>query len=86
MAYSTTDGYESRTVKGRAASTTLHGMKAICAYMGKSESTILKYIKNEGLPAAKIGGEWVSDRDLVDEWRMQAIVAGRSCKSESEVL
>ena len=51
----------------------LQGMKAICAYMGKSESTILKYIKCEGLPAAKIGGAWVSDEGRIDDWRLNRI-------------
>lgn len=51
----------------------LHGMKAICAYMNKSESTVLKYIRGEGLPAVKIGGEWVSDEGRIDDWRFQRI-------------
>lgn len=51
----------------------LHGMKAIGTYMGKSESTILKYIKREGLPAAKIGGEWISDEGRIDDWRLSRI-------------
>lgn len=51
----------------------LHGMKAICAYLGKSESTILKYIRGEGLPAAKIGGEWASDEGRIDDWRLSRI-------------
>jgi hypothetical protein len=56
-----------------SANKSLHGMKAIGAYMGKSESTILKYIKHEGLPAAKIGGEWVSDEGRIDDWRLSRI-------------
>lgn len=49
------------------------GMKAICTYMDKSESTVLKYIRGEGLPAAKIGGEWVSDEGRIDDWRLSRI-------------
>jgi len=76
MAFTTTDQHES----GMSANLVekdrvrpLHGMKAICAYMGKSESTILKYIKNEGLPAAKIGGGWISDEGRIDDWYLNCI-------------
>lgn len=51
----------------------LHGMKAICAYLEKSESTVLKLIRAEDLPAAKIGGEWVSDEGRIDDWRLRRI-------------
>lgn len=51
----------------------LHGMKAICGYMQKSENTVLKYIRKEGLPAGKIGGEWVSDAGRIDQWRLERI-------------
>jgi excisionase family DNA binding protein len=75
MAYTTTDGHKS----GRSAfrtnweDGTLQGMKEICAYVGKAEKTVLKYIRDEGLPASKIGGEWVSDREAVDRWRRRRI-------------
>lgn len=48
-------------------------MKAICTYMDKSKSTVLKYIREEGLPVAKIGGEWVSDEGRIDDWRLSRI-------------
>ena len=48
----------------------LQGMKEICRYMGKSENTILRYIKNQNFPATKIGGEWVSDISLIAGWRL----------------
>lgn len=73
MAFATTDQHESgmsANLVEREKARPLHGMKAIGAYMGKSESTILKYIKHEGLPAAKIGGEWVSDEGRIDDWRL----------------
>lgn len=76
MAYASTDQYDSGTrisQEGDGKSRALHGMKAICAYMGKSENTILKYIRDEGLPAAKIGGEWVSDEGRIDGWRLERI-------------
>lgn len=47
----------------------LQGMKEICRYMGKSEPTILRYIRQLGFPANKVNGEWVSDAALVAEWR-----------------
>jgi len=51
----------------------LTGMKAICAYVGRSEPTVLGLIRNEGLPARKIRGEWTSDAEMIDEWRRRKI-------------
>jgi predicted DNA-binding transcriptional regulator AlpA len=51
----------------------LQGMKEICGYMGKSESTIIRYIKERDFPASKIGGEWVSDVALIADWRKRQI-------------
>lgn len=76
MPYTTTDQHESGASAHRVESERprpLHGMKAICVYMGKSENTIVKYIKHEGLPAAKICGEWVSDEGRIDDWRLNRI-------------
>ena len=76
MAFTTTDQHESGASAHRVESERprpLHGMKAICGYMKKSESTVLKYIRDEGLPAGKIGGEWVSDEGRIDAWRLGRI-------------
>lgn len=80
MAFTTTDQHESGMSANRVEADTpektvapLHGMKAICAYLDKSENTVLKYIRTEGLPASKIGGEWVSDAFRIDEWRLKRI-------------
>ena len=76
MPYTTTDQHESGASANRvegARPRPLHGMKAICAYMGKSENTVTKYIRDEGLPAGKIGGEWVSDEGRIDDWRLRRI-------------
>ena len=54
----------------------LMGMKSICAYMGKSESTILRYVYNRDFPAGKVGGEWVSDVRLISDWRADQIRTG----------
>lgn len=51
----------------------LNGMKAICVYVGKSENTVLKLIRDEALPASKIGGEWASDKGCIDAWRLSRI-------------
>lgn len=58
------------------SSTALSGMTAICTYVGRSEKTVLDWIRLEGLPASKIGGVWESDKSLIDDWRRQRIVAG----------
>lgn len=56
-----------------AADGALQGMKEICRYMGKSESTIIRYIHTLGFPANKVGGEWLSDTELINKWRKERI-------------
>jgi predicted DNA-binding transcriptional regulator AlpA len=73
MAYTTTDQHQSG-ISAAAKLRPLRGMKAICAYMGKSENTVLRYIRDEGLPAGKIGGEWVSDEVSIDAWHTSRYV------------
>jgi predicted DNA-binding transcriptional regulator AlpA len=72
MAFTSTDQHEtaaSASRVARAESTALYGMKAICDYAGKSECTIVRYVRDEGFPAAKIGGAWASDAAAIDAWR-----------------
>jgi predicted DNA-binding transcriptional regulator AlpA len=52
----------------------LSGMKQICAYCQYSEVTILQWIRLDRFPATKIGGAWVSDTELVDDWRKKRIL------------
>ena len=66
--------------------TPLQGMKAICNYAGKSENTLRKLIQDEGFPAKKVGGEWMSDTGLVDAWRLRVLAARPSCQKEPEAL
>lgn len=51
----------------------LAGMKSICAYFNRSESTVLMLIRTAGFPAKKIGGIWESTTELIDEWRRKKI-------------
>lgn len=53
--------------------TTLCGMKAVCTYVDKSEKTVRRLIAHDGFPATKIGGEWVSDKELILFWRRERI-------------
>lgn len=59
MAFTTTDQHESGMSANRVEDKVrpLHGMKAICAYLGVSENTARKYIKEEGLPVGRIAGD-----------------------------
>lgn len=54
--------------------TKLSGMKEICAYVGRSEPTVLALIRQEGMPAKKIKGEWTSDKELIEKWRRRKII------------
>lgn len=60
-------------VSSTERATALTGMKEICEYMGRSDVTILKLIRDQEFPACKIGGIWEADKDLVDEWRKDRI-------------
>lgn len=53
----------------------LKGMKEICKYTGRSESTIIKLAREAGFPAAKIHTLciWESTTELIDEWNQKII-------------
>jgi len=51
----------------------LRGMKEISNYIKYSESTILLWIRTKTFPAKKVTGEWMSDTELIDEWRKKLI-------------
>ncbi len=76
MTYSKTDQHASGINSNKLETERpriLQGMKEICAYMGRSENTIIKYIREEGLPAGKIGGEGVSEKRKIDDWLVMRI-------------
>lgn len=50
--------YESRNLKG---------IKEIARYLGCHRTTVLRYIE-AGLPAAKLGGVWVTSPQVIDMW------------------
>ena len=43
-------------------------MKQVCAYLGISRDTAMKWIKNKGMPAHQIDRIWRFDKDEIDEW------------------
>jgi hypothetical protein len=59
-----------------AADTSLTGWKEICDFMRKSQPTMRKLIRKEGFPACIVAGEWISDTQLIQEWRRERIAAG----------
>jgi len=59
----------------------LSGMLEICKYYPRSESTILKLIREMDFPAKKITeGIWESDTELIDKWRLEKIQAEQGLK------
>jgi len=61
--------------------TAWNGMKAICSYTGFSENTIIDFILKEDFPATKLKGTWVSDSELIDDWR-KGIIRARNGKKK----
>lgn len=47
----------------------LNGMKEICMFAGRTESTILALTRNEGFPARKVGKSWESETEKIEKWR-----------------
>jgi hypothetical protein len=46
----------------------LTGLKEICCYVNRTRGTVLRLVRDEGLPAEKIQGVWYSDRALIVAW------------------
>ncbi len=51
----------------------LIGMKQIRTAYDRSEATILKLYHTAGFPMTKIGGQWESTTEDIDEWRRNLI-------------
>lgn len=43
-------------------------LKEAAKYLGVHPMTTYKLIKNSGLPALKLGGQWRFKKDILDEW------------------
>jgi len=54
----------------------------ICEYMKVSEATAMDMILQQGMPAGKKVGEWVSDTSNIDKW--QKIKKGAKIISEKK--
>ncbi|MDR1110370.1 MAG: helix-turn-helix domain-containing protein [Deltaproteobacteria bacterium] len=49
----------------------LCGVNEICRYVGKSRSTVFKWIRSGDFPVTKISGEWVIRIEDVHAWVME---------------
>ena len=56
------DDTEEKRVKGYLK------MRDVCAYLSVTAETISKWIRNKGMPAHKIGKEWLFSQQEIDEW------------------
>lgn len=45
-----------------------YSMDEIAKHLGISRDTVLKLIKEERMPASKVGGKWLFDVSKVDKW------------------
>jgi hypothetical protein len=65
-------------------STTLRGLGEICRYAQVSEPTLQRLIDEEGFPATKMRGGWISDSIMIDEYyreKIRAQVGGRVARA-----
>jgi hypothetical protein len=56
-------------------STGLTGMKEISSHVRMSEVTVLKLIRKQGLPAKKVGGQWISDATVIKKWWLNVLAS-----------
>ena len=52
-------------------------LKEVAKYLGVHPITIYKLIKNSGMPALKLGGQWRFKKDILDEWLVTQMGKGR---------
>ena len=62
----------------------LEGMKSICDYVHRSEDTVQKMIRLEGMPGEKIGGIWESDTESIDKWIKSRVENGSAMVKKPE--
>ncbi|MCE1171625.1 MAG: hypothetical protein LWW84_09920 [Azovibrio sp.] len=62
----------------------LKGMKAISAFVGYSETTLVKHKREyPGMPMNKVGGEWMGDPQRLEQF-YQDLAAGEVGKWSGE--
>ena len=54
-----------------------YSMKEICAHLGVSRDTVLAWIENRNMPAAKIGRLWKFKVIEVDVWMKSGVAADK---------
>lgn len=56
------DDIEEKKIKGYLK------MRDVCDYLSVTAETISKWIRNKGMPAHKIGKEWLFRQQEIDAW------------------
>lgn len=56
------DDIEEKKIKGYLK------MRDVCDYLSVTAETISKWIRNKGMPAHKIGKEWLFRQQEIDDW------------------
>ena len=69
-------------------SNALVGMKEICAFMHRSEPTVLKLVEQyqDSIPIKKVSGVWESDRLELERWRREVLLAPAGIKPVTPVV
>jgi hypothetical protein len=62
----------------------LMGMKDIQKQVNMSEATVLAWIRNEGFPARKVGGVWVSETETINRWFAKIVGDSQSPQTEKQ--
>ena len=61
----------------------IYGIPALSEYIGKSERSIQRWLKNGKLEANKVGGMWAFERAAIDEFMKGETTDGQADSSSN---
>jgi excisionase family DNA binding protein len=59
--------------KKRPQRTQVMTLKEISKYLGVHEMTVYRLLKTKKLPGFKVGGQWRTKKDVLDQWLLKDI-------------
>lgn len=48
-------------------------LKEISKYLGVHEMTVYRLLKTKKLPGFKVGGQWRTKKDVLDQWLLKGV-------------
>ena len=57
-------------------------LKEISKYLGVHEMTVYRLLKTRKLPGFKVGGQWRTKKDVLDQWLLKGVQVNRDIKDK----